>query len=90
MRRTWSMTTGLSTLLSIKLVKVTFLTMPLPTPEPAHALMRAPFWALLMWMLLGTWRGEKKWEGGGGTYMAVTFSTISNMPANWPSDLRGS
>jgi hypothetical protein len=36
----------------MKFMNVMFLTIPLPTPEPAHALMRAPFCALLIRTLL--------------------------------------
>lgn len=49
---TWSMMTGLSTLVSVKKENVTFLTIPEPTPWPANAFMRAPFWALDILMKL--------------------------------------
>lgn len=46
------MTTGWSTLLTTKLLNVMFCTMPLPTFWPAQALIRAPFCASLILILL--------------------------------------
>ena len=52
------MITGLSTFVSSKNANVTFLTIPEPTPEPAKALMRAPFCALDILMLLPYVKGK--------------------------------
>jgi len=60
---------GLSTLDIVKPLNVTLFTRPLPTPGPANALIRAPFWALVIL-----------------TFVARTFSTISNTPENSPSE----
>ena len=78
--RTWSIIRGLSTAVSKKFLKVTFLTMPLPTFGPAKALILAPFCAFVILIFLAQKRKIRNSKHDLVAYLTSTFSTISNTP----------